>query len=181
MLLYYKPQLKDMMFQMKLVTGIAGLAAETLKPGFGDVVCDAVAKAEEVQIERKTAFMDAVPTFASSPPPNHQAKDSMVDVNVAGIVTDLPFAERGTAARPARLSRDSGNSDTEDYDDKTESSYEEGWERLKPFNDPLEHQRPSSSGTAYGHVIATIETWDPPVDKNSKVGWGKLVNLHSRT
>ena len=63
MLLYYKPQLNEMMFQMKLVTGIAGLAAETLKPGFDDVVLDAEAKAEQVQMERKTAYMDAVPTF----------------------------------------------------------------------------------------------------------------------
>lgn len=164
MLIYYKPQLKEMMYQMKLVTGVAGLAAETKKPGFGTAVSDAVTKATQTQIDRETAFMDAVPDFAPMPPPKpHGHAPTRSEVPLIDVAKTLG----NSSARVKQDCDESDDSDSEDYDDKTVTSEEEHWERSKNLHS-LDQTRDSSTSSAVGHVMATIESWDPPVDKRYK-------------
>ena len=129
------------------------------------MVLDAVAKAEQVQMERKTAYMDAVPTFCTSSMPQRK--------NPIQVVSDIPLEElasqEGNTGPPAL--QQSIDSDSEDYDDKTDASNDDGWERFQSAGDPFDNHGPFNSVDEYSQVKAPIETWDPPEDKSSKVGY----------
>lgn len=99
------------MAKVQLMAGVAGLAAETEKPGFADLLEDvhenadeeddaesiATAVSTQVQIERKTPYMDSVPMF-----------------------------------QPGAVDQPSTPTDADvDIDDKTELTYEETWGKLK--------------------------------------------------
>ena len=159
MLLYFKPQLEDVLYQMRLVTGVAGLAMETTKVGFGTVISDAVEKATEVQIDRQTKYMDAVPSFGP---------DSIRDHLVFGDDGDLASFEN--SPEPEHNSADNGRGkDNDFYDDQTDSTCRENWERFMDLHQ--KHTRNQSSASrSGGHILATMESWEPPVDKASKVG-----------
>ncbi|CAB9509301.1 expressed unknown protein [Seminavis robusta] len=165
MLLYYKPQLKEMMYQIKLVTGVAGLAAETLKRGFGTVLNDAVAKATEVQIMREPVFMDAVPSFGNTAPvPPSEASPSQGQFAMDGVSNVVAVSASKTSQGNIE-----SDDDSEDYDDKTEqSNSEDHWERWKKVSDPWQNESSGSAIGTVGNVMASIPNWEPPVDKSQK-------------
>ena len=160
MLVYFKAQLEDVLYQMRLVTGVAGLAMETTKKGFGPVVSDAVEKATEVQIDRQTQYMDAVPSFG---------QDSVRET--LGILEDhgdpVSFDEYTNDAEVISSENKRVNN-VDFYDDHTDSTQRENWERFMDLHQ--KHVRKQSSASrSGGHIMATMESWEPPVDKASKV------------
>ena len=155
MLRNYRDQLERIMSQVRLITGVAGLAAEADQPGFDELLADATANAtttqdedsvamvaSQVQMERTSNYMEEVPTFTTS----------------------------------ARSSTDNDYEDLLRGDDDTETrSHKEVWEDLKL--QALEKQtnnRPkavtaSERTTVFERVFESLDRYDPPSNNALKV------------
>ena len=159
----YKQQLERLMSKVQLLAGVAGLATETEKPGFAELLEDvhenadeeddaesiATAVSTQVQIERKTPYMDSVPMFAES--------------------------QQGTIDQPSTPT-------DADLDDGTELTYEEKWGQLKDKVDTEETGRtipdtieenkvtpsnPSKRSSTFDRVYSSLDRYDAPQQPGS--------------
>lgn len=153
MLTNYKPQLEQIMQDVKLITGIAELAAETEKKGFEELLADVAdddqsvaTVASQVLHMSKTDYMESVPTFDTQ----DDAEEAIINMGDSETPQDVQWEELKEQAFSERTNVPTSTTPT----------------AITAL--PTDNKKDDSPTSTFDRVMSTMDHYEPPKDLGSK-------------
>lgn len=157
MLRNYRPQLEKLMSQVQLIAGVAGLAEETNKPGFYDILADidvyagddddvesiATAVSTQVQIERTPHYMDSVPMFSAQAVDENTPSGTSMNES-----PDMSYEEQWKNLKDQAIADKTGRA--------VQSTPEHGRSSSVPVNEK------GSTKTTFDNVFDSLDRYEAP-------------------